>query len=199
MREAMTRYVVLGAIDALGASSGYDIRQFIERSVGNFWRESFGQIYPELKKLSDEGLIESADKHVGPREKRRFRITRKGIAALSAWIAQPPKRERPRSELLLKLFFGKFASVAASRVTIEAAQQNYMRARAIADAGVDQIMTEDAADPGLVYFLMVADAGRVILQARVCWAERAKTLLDAFEAGGNTRVIKEMKRLKGKK
>ena len=39
--------------------SGYDLGQNIRGSVGFFWNESYGQIYPNLKKLAAEGLVGS--------------------------------------------------------------------------------------------------------------------------------------------
>lgn len=189
MREAATRYVLLGAIDALQSASGYEIRQLIQLAIGNFWNESFGQIYPALKDLAGEGLIIAADGDIGPREQRRFKITEEGRKALSQWVRKAPSPDRPRSELLLKLFFGKFASPEWARETLGAARDQYSTAQKIAAAGFAQTLAEDAADPSLVYYLMVTDAGRIIQGARKAWAERALKLLDAFEAGGNAAVI----------
>jgi PadR family transcriptional regulator, regulatory protein AphA len=189
MREAATRYVLLGAIDALKAASGYEIKQLIQLAIGNFWNESFGQIYPALKDLAGEGLIAATDEDIGPREQRRFKITDAGREALSAWVRKPPYPDRPRSELLLKLFFGKFADPDWARDALTAARDQYGKAQKIAAMGFDQTLSEDAADPSLVYYLIVADAGRTIQAARKQWAEHALKMLDAFERGGNAAVI----------
>ncbi len=189
MREAATRFVLLGAIDALKAASGYEIKQLIQLAIGNFWNESFGQIYPALKDLAGEGLIAAADEDIRPREQRRFKITDAGREALSAWVRKPPYPDRPRSELLLKLFFGKFASPDWARAVLTNAREQYAAAQKIAAMGFEQTLIEDAADPSLVYYLMVAEAGRTIQAARQKWAERALEMLDAFERGGNAAVV----------
>lgn len=189
MREAATKFVLLGAIDTLKAASGYEVKQLIDLAIGNFWNESFGQIYPALKDLAGEGLIIPTDEDVGPREQRRFKITDAGREALSAWVRKPPYPDRPRSELLLKLFFGKFASPEWAREVLTSAIQQYSAAQKVAAMGFEQTLAEDAADPALVYYLIVADAGRVILEARKKWAERALEMLDAFERTGNSGVI----------
>lgn len=193
-REAATRYVLLGAIDALGAASGYEVRQLIQLAIGNFWNESFGQIYPALKDLAGEGLIAPADEDIGPREQRRFKITDDGRAALSAWVRKTPHPDRPRSELLLKLFFGKFGNPEWAREVLTKARDQYDAAQKVASAGFDQTLAEDSADPSLVYYLMVADAGRTIQAARKQWAVRALAMLDAFERGGNAAVIEFVSR-----
>ena len=52
--------VVLGLL-ADGPRSGYDIKAIVDRSTRFFWAASYGQIYPELRRLEAEGLIEGED------------------------------------------------------------------------------------------------------------------------------------------
>jgi DNA-binding PadR family transcriptional regulator len=48
--------VLLGLL-TIEPMSGYDLGQNIRTSVGYMWNESYGQIYPNLKKLAVEGLV----------------------------------------------------------------------------------------------------------------------------------------------
>jgi len=59
MKYNRTAYTILGmlSIEPNLSASGYEIRKAIESTVGYFWGESFGQIYPTLKRLAAEGLI----------------------------------------------------------------------------------------------------------------------------------------------
>ena len=50
-----TAYVILGFLEAR-PRSGYDIKQAVENSTRFFWAASYGQIYPELKRLEPAGL-----------------------------------------------------------------------------------------------------------------------------------------------
>ncbi len=43
---------------SLRAMSGYDIRKFVRENIGYFWKESYGQIYPMLKRMAAEGLVD---------------------------------------------------------------------------------------------------------------------------------------------
>ena len=52
-----TSYTILGGLSVQPNLSGYDIRKGIQQSIGYFWAESYGQIYPALKLLAAEGLI----------------------------------------------------------------------------------------------------------------------------------------------
>ncbi len=52
-----TRFVILGLLNE-EPLSGYDMKKIIDIRMSFFWQESYGQIYPELAKLREEGLIE---------------------------------------------------------------------------------------------------------------------------------------------
>lgn len=104
-RENRTRWVVLGMLSA-APMTGYGLRKAIAGSVGHFWQESFGQLYPTLRRLVAEGLVEARATRGGPgRGGATYQATPRGRAALAGWLAVPPALERQRNELLLKVFF----------------------------------------------------------------------------------------------
>lgn len=87
--------------------SGYDIKKAIEHSIGNFWSESYGQVYPLLKQLSEEGLtVSETQKQPGKPERFIYTLTEKGLEQLQEWLTEPVEYQVGRNELLLKLFFG---------------------------------------------------------------------------------------------
>src|SRR5947209_14383873 len=111
-KENKSRYAMLGMLSR-GPMSGYAIKKAIEQSVANFWNESYGQIYPILKQLADEGLTTShAEKQEGKPERYVYTITEKGREELRRWLTEPIEHLVERNELLLKLFFGTQGSVA---------------------------------------------------------------------------------------
>src|ERR1700682_778065 len=100
-----TAYVILGTL-ALGARSGYDIKQLADMSTRHFWTTSYGQIYRELKRLAESELIKPEDASRGTRQRTVYHLTAKGRQALEAWVADPAVRDvEIRDEMLLKLFF----------------------------------------------------------------------------------------------
>ncbi len=96
--------VVLGLL-SLGPRSGYDIKTVVDRSTRFFWAASYGQIYPELRRLEDEGLIEGEDAPRGERGRRVYKITKAGREALVEWLLGPTVTIEYRDESLLRLFF----------------------------------------------------------------------------------------------
>ena len=109
-RSSSSMEVLLGLL-AIEPMSGYDLGIAIRASIGHFWNESYGQIYPNLKRLASAGLVASkTEKQKGKPDRQVYSITAKGRTRLAKWLAVEPQPEIPRNELLLKLFFGTQAS-----------------------------------------------------------------------------------------
>ena len=104
MNLSPTAYVILGMLRT-GPKSGYEIKALVDKSTRFFWAASYGQIYPELRRLTEAGLVEGTD---APRDGRRrtvYAITAGGRKELRAWLREPPSTFELRDEGLLKLFF----------------------------------------------------------------------------------------------
>jgi DNA-binding PadR family transcriptional regulator len=99
-----TTSVILGML-SFGPKSGYEIKAFVDRSTRFFWAASYGQIYPELRRLSEAGLITGTDAPQGERRRTVYELTPSGRAALLAWLETPPVTYEMRHEGMLKLFF----------------------------------------------------------------------------------------------
>jgi PadR family transcriptional regulator AphA len=85
--------------------SGYDLKRAVDRTIRHFWAASYGQIYPELRRLEDAGWIEGADAANGGRSRRLYRLTDAGRVALEDWLHGHETRIELRDESLLRLFF----------------------------------------------------------------------------------------------
>jgi DNA-binding PadR family transcriptional regulator len=99
-----TAYVILGMIRN-APKSGYEIKAMVDETTRFFWAASYGQIYPELKRLSEAGLVQGIDSPTGGRKRTVYEITADGEEELKAWLRQPPGTFEMREEGLLKLFF----------------------------------------------------------------------------------------------
>ena len=104
MANAVTP-VILGLL-SLGPRSGYEIKATVDRSTRFFWAASYGQIYPELKRLEREGLVEGEDAPNGSRPRRVYRLTAAGREELETWLrSEGTLTIEHRDELLLRIFF----------------------------------------------------------------------------------------------
>jgi PadR family transcriptional regulator, regulatory protein AphA len=176
-RENRTRYVVLGMLTT-GALTGYGLRQRIASSVGHFWQESYGQLYPTLRQLAAEGLVEGRAAPRGPgRAGATYEITPRGRAALAEWVAQPPVLEPQRNEVLLKVFF-------AGAVPPEVTARNLRGVAAAVQAQLAEL--EDIAarfdaapevHPDAPYWRLTLDFGLSFLRTALEWLDRADGVL----------------------
>jgi len=99
-----TAYVILGMVSK-EPRSGYEIKAVVDQTTRFFWTASYGQIYPELKRLSEAGLVSGVDSPTGGRKRTVYEITADGEDELKGWLRQPPRTYEMREEGLLKLFF----------------------------------------------------------------------------------------------
>jgi len=90
-----------------GKRTGYEIKQLVDVSVRFFWAASYGQIYPELRRLEEQGLIEGEPTEAADgRQRRPYRLTPAGEEALDRWLLSPAQTGfELRDEGMLKLFF----------------------------------------------------------------------------------------------
>jgi DNA-binding PadR family transcriptional regulator len=100
-----TGRVILGML-SLGSQTGYEIKSFVDKTTRHFWAASYGQIYPELRRLEEQGLVRGRFEPTGGRARTVFELTDAGRAALHAWLGSDtePVNEL-RDESMLKLFF----------------------------------------------------------------------------------------------
>lgn len=95
------RHAVLGLLSE-EPGSGWDLLQKFEVSLANVWPATQSQVYGELSKLADAGLITVVEE--GPRGRKVYEITDEGRAELRHWIVEVRPRTR-RDDLLLRVFF----------------------------------------------------------------------------------------------
>ena len=177
MRENRSRYAVLGAL-TIAPMSGYDLRAFFDQSVRFFWNESYGQIYPILKRLAAEGLVVAAAPRAagGGVHPRRtvYQITPRGRAALAEWLGEPIEQEVGRIEILLKIFFATEGEPDAARTHVEAFREYHLTRLARFDAVEERIRREHADRAELPYWLLALSYGQHVSRALVAWCEEAE-------------------------
>lgn len=162
--------------------SGYDIRQFVAQSIGYFWSESYGQIYPALKRLEKAGLAaRRTERQPGRPDRQVYSITAKGQQGLEQWIEQAPRSQPMRSELLLKLFFGMHAPPKTAIEHLEALRQADVARLKTFEAVRRKLLREQRHHPGLPYWLMTLDSGLRSTRARLAWAEKSLGTLRRLE------------------
>lgn len=188
-RENKTKFAVLGIL-SWTPLSGYEIKQAYEFSAGKIWSTSYGQLYPALKELRDEGLATvSVQRREGHPERKVYEITESGRAALSAWLEAPADRFQYRVEVLLKVLHGfrepprvtirqveRFREEMTARFDVYEATRTNIEARAGGEF--------DAAVP---YWLLTVRCGELVTRGFVDWCDEALAVLRALDHDQNGR------------
>lgn len=180
--RSQTEYVILGLLSIEGRQSGYDMRRTIQGSVGYFWGESFGQIYPALKRLSGAGLI-AANRQAsnGRAGRQEYSLTPAGRERLREWLAQPYRLDPPRDEFLLKLFFGREAAPAVSLAHVRDFQEKNRRILAMIEE-IGRIGTaKNAQHPHFRFWMLTLEYGVAQIRAALEWSEQAIEVLQSME------------------
>ncbi len=96
------RHALLGLL-ADHPASGYDLLKRFDTSLAFVWPATQSQLYGELKRLADAGLIEAAA--TGPRRRTDYAITEAGRAELAHWLTEVEPEHSRRNDALLRVFF----------------------------------------------------------------------------------------------
>jgi PadR family transcriptional regulator AphA len=95
------RYALLGLLRE-GPASGYDLLQIFKLSLSNTWPATQSQVYTELGKLADAGLLSVSEQ--GARGRKEYRLTEEGLAELRRWLLETKPERQPRSEAMVRVF-----------------------------------------------------------------------------------------------
>jgi DNA-binding PadR family transcriptional regulator len=87
-----TAWAVLGVLSFGRSLSGYDVKKWVDASLGYFyWAPAMSQVYTELSRLERVGYATSdVVAQDDLRNKRVYRITPEGRAAIERWVRDSP-------------------------------------------------------------------------------------------------------------
>lgn len=174
MRLSPTAYVILGTL-GWRPMSGYEIKSIVDKSTRFFWAASYGQIYPELRRLAAAGLIEGKASPQGGRRRNVYRLTRSGRRELRAWLDAEPEVFELRDEGLLKLFFAGATGGESAPGTLEAMRRAHQQM-------IERLSEVEAAGPPEGYAYVVLRYGIEFHEWMAGWCERTKRAVEAEAA-----------------
>jgi DNA-binding PadR family transcriptional regulator len=180
MEPSQTAYVILGMLSIHPHQSGYHIRKTIECTVNYFWSESYGQIYPTLKRLAAEGLIVARPStSAGARRSREYSLTAAGQARLQEWLALPYRGHPPRDEFLLKLFFGGEVPPGVSIGHLRDFQEKNRRLLATLLELETLAQEHNSQNPQFPFWMLTLSYGLAQIRSALEWSESALAMLSA--------------------
>jgi len=178
-KDNVTIYLILGLLKH-ESMTGYDIKGRIDGSISQFWNVGFSQIYPALKVMEKEGLVErQIEGGIKGPDRILYSITESGNKILMLWLEQPVSKEHLRYEIMLKLFFGKSVTVEENVARIKEFQGRYAKMLDGINMFEDNLKSiiQGTEDDHLYYYLTVL-FGKEVYQAYLKWADKAIELLE---------------------
>jgi PadR family transcriptional regulator AphA len=172
------RHALLGLL-ADRPQNGYDLTKRVEETLsGHAWNAGHSQIYPELKRMTADGLAEVVDE--GSRGSKVYGVTEAGRAELRRWMFSPLNEAPARNEFVLRLFMLSSLDLPDVRILAEQmAETSDRHATAIGD-NIKEI--EAATPPGQPhgYARFAAEFGLRWYELQRDWA---RWVLEQLEQG----------------
>jgi DNA-binding PadR family transcriptional regulator len=151
--------------------SGYDLTREFDLTLSHVWSARHSQIYPELRRLAYDELIEQFD--AGPRGRKRYAVTDAGRAEVLRWLREDDPGRELRVEALLQGFFywmlepgEQIKLLERERASHEAKLAGY---EALANSHIDWIATAEQHSQRIML-----EAGIRYERGLVEWADWAK-------------------------
>jgi len=189
MKETKSRYAILGML-SIYPMSGYDIKKRVEQSISNFWSESYGQIYPILKRLVDEDLVtKTVERQSGKPDRHVYALTDEGRKELHRWLCEGFVPKVERNEFLLKLFFGEEVAVTTNLKHVEKYREIQFRLLEKYKLLETEIKSKYADDPNSSYWLMTLEYGQYVSQALIKWCDKAFVKLNKIAKDNKNQEI----------
>ena len=141
----MIRYLLL-ALLRRRPLHGYELKAEFESLLAGTWRLNVGQVYRELARLEEDGLVEPrvVAQELLP-DRKVYRLTRTGRKELESWLSEPSSGlARLRDDVFLKVILSIEASPEEGRDTIWRQREGHLSAM----AGINRMLAEDEVDAG---------------------------------------------------
>jgi DNA-binding PadR family transcriptional regulator len=166
--------------------TGYEVKQFFDSSVQHFWNAELSQIYPTLKALEDQGLVE---KHVEVQENRPnrkvYEITDGGSEELGKWLRAPSMPADMRDPFLIKIFFGTEVPIEDVLVLLRRQMEEQQMIMGYADTVLRERIQQSKTETGhghdprhAVFWTLTLEMAIAYRRAYIEWCEKSMHLLE---------------------
>lgn len=157
--------------------TGYELGKAFRDSLSFFWQAQSSQIYRELNKLEDAGLLIShIEIQTDKPNKRVYAITESGRSELQAWLAtaMPDELMATKSEALMRIFFSSEKSIDENIKALEKLASTYEKEVAeISEisAIIDSYKPFARSEKDALYWELTADFGRAHSKMCLEWVQ----------------------------
>ena len=187
------RYALLALVSG-GPLTGYDAVKHFRSSVGHLWHAPDSQIYPELRRMQADGLLDATEVPWGSKSatKTRYSLTEAGRSALETWQRTPLAYAPERDQAHLVAAYFEWGTPESARERLLEHIAFFTEARDSAGVQAQEIRDRTSAtlqrrfrntDPAdwdrIADFKVLAYEGKIArATAEIEWARKGLALLD---------------------
>lgn len=168
------RFTVLGLLSR-EPNTGYGLHRLLNGSLSHVWDARLQQVYAELGKLYDQGLV-TIEAFAMPRQptKKVYTLTDSGENILDEWLTLRPATQRLRDDLLVKIY-------CLERLSSGPAIRHLRERRAASVEGLAHarrtLEMTSRTDPGTLGDRLTLEASVFREEAEIAWCDRAIEML----------------------
>jgi PadR family transcriptional regulator, regulatory protein AphA len=174
------KYALLAQL-ARERQTGYGLAKSFAGSLNYAWPASRSQIYPELARLRESGLIRQTGS--GPRSSKSYETTPEGLSELRHWLRETEPDRVGRNEVLLRIFL-------LWLLEPEEAGAYLRHERELLELELDELegiaAEDDPHTPAEKAAALALEHGLRILRARIDWVDWALAEVAAWPDPPNT-------------
>ncbi len=179
LERSQSTYGIL-AILSEGPRSGYEIKKMLSEGEMFYWKESYGNIYPILRKLNEDGLVKLINADYKKKRRIYYELNEAGWNEFLEWLRKPPVLSRFRVELLMKLRFGERAGIDTMKSHIEHYRNVNLEEIEECNAMIEDIKAHGNGLTNEIRLLTVTYLIR-FKQAILDWCDESLEVLDGVE------------------
>ena len=164
--------------------TGYDLKKLLDYPIGFFWVAQMSQIYRELNKLEEKGLVKSA---IEPQEKRPdrkvYQLTKGGKETFLSWLNKFPDQlnEASRSRFLMRIFFSskiKLDELAFQIKRYKKEKEERLRYLNKVEQWIKDYSREEKYKDDIFYWNLIIKKGYMNVATGIKWADECLQLIE---------------------
>ncbi|MGP6172553.1 PadR family transcriptional regulator [Corynebacterium sp. A21] len=193
----MTLRTALLSLLASGPMTGYDLSRRFASSVGFVWQASDSQIYPELRKMEREGLLDTAEVPWGSKgaTKTEYSLNTTGRASLAERQQEPVSYPSERDPARLRAAYLEWGTPESARRFLKNHQVHFEQLRTRSELMIEELESrthqtlsrrlensEPAEHDRIVAFKVFAYRGHIArANTEIAWAQEGIKLLENLD------------------
>jgi len=174
---------LLGLLDGR-PMAGYDLKKIFDDTIGFFWTAQMSQIYRDLNKLEEKGLVKS---EVEPQEKRPdrkvYQLTKEGKKTFLNWLNRFPNQlsQASRNRFLMRIFFSSRIKLDELTFQIKRYKKEIEEELSYlnkVEQWIKDYSREKKFEDDIFYWNLIVKKGYINVAAGIEWADECLQLIE---------------------